>query len=237
MLTKIYLSLSLTVLILASAGAYAQPPNTAFEFDPGVTIGLELTRRVRLNFATGREKNDELDAAKWKVSAGASFRTKSLFQHFVDSADSDKQHVLVLGAGYEYSIANEAGERSTEHKLMFDGTGRYAVRGKLLVSDRSRFEFRWVNGDNHFRYRNRLMAERPLRIRKVTVTPYVSAEAYWDQRYKQWNKFEFAGGVEIPFIRRTTIDVYYNRTRCVTCSTGHTNVLGLTINFFFRWKG
>jgi len=234
---RILLPLLLSVLIVASTRAFAQEPNTAFEIDPGVTVGLELTRKIRVDFSSGREKSDELDAAKWKLGAGVSLRMKPLFEHFVDSADSDKHHVLVVGAGYEYSIANEAGERSIEHKLMLDGTGRYAIKDKLLISDRSRLEFRWIDGDYHFRYRNRLMAERPVTIRKFTVTPYVSAEAYWDQRYSQWNKFEFVGGAQFPFIRRTTIDAYYNRARCVTCSTGHTNIIGMSVNFFFRWKG
>lgn len=214
-------------------GGFGQAVN---ELDPGVTIAIDLTRKLRLDFASGREKSEELDSAKWKLTAGASFRMKPLFTPFKDHADSDKHHVLVLGAAYEYSIASDAGDRSIEHKLMLDGTTRYAFPKKLLMSDRSRFEFRWVNGNYHFRYRNRLMLERPVKIKTFQPTPYGSAEAFWDQRYKTWSQFKFTGGVQIPFIRRSSFDVYYERQHCVTCSNAHTNIYGVTLNLYLRRK-
>lgn len=231
-------NLLVSVIFLGSFCAFVrgQVPDTVTEVDPGVSIGVELNKKVRLDFSSGREKSDELSSSKWKVASGVSFRVKPLFEPFKDHNDSDKHHFLVLGAAYEYSRASESGETSIEHKVMLDATVRYAFPKKLLASDRSRLEFRWVNGDYRFRYRNRLMAEHPLSVRKYQFTPFLSAEAYWDQRYSQWNKYEFSGGVQLPLIRRMSVDIYYTRARCLTCSNPHTNIFGTTLNIFFKRK-
>lgn len=224
------------VLITLIADALAQDSGAVTELDPGLAIAVDLTPRVRLDFFSGREKSEELATSKWKASAAVSFRVKPLFKGFVDNLDTDKQHVLVIAPGYEYSRASESGVTTNEHKIMLDATGRYAFARKLLMSDRSRFEFRWINGNYHFRYRNRLMFERPFKIKKLKLTPYGAAEAFWDQRYSKWSQFKFTGGVQIPFIRRSSFDLFYERQHCVTCADPHTNIFGLTLNLFLRRK-
>lgn len=215
---------------------HAQDARPVTELDPGVGVAIDLNRRVRVDLFFGREKSEELASSKAKVSAGVSFRLKPLFKNFLDSFDTDKQHVFVFGAAYEYSRASEAGATTNEHKLMLDGTGRYAFAKKILMTDRNRFEFRWINANYHFRYRNRLMIERPVRIQKFKLTPYGAAEAFWDQRFKEWNQFKFTGGVQIPFVRRSSFDLFYERQHCVTCADPHTNIFGLTLNLVIRRK-
>ncbi len=223
------------VFTLASI-LFGQNSDAVTELDPGLGIGVDVSRRVRLDFFTGREKSDELDSGKWKVSAGVSIRTKALFKSFLDNLDSDKQHVLVVGATYEYSRASEAGVKAIEHKIMLDATARYAFRGHFLLSNRNRFEFRWIDKEYRFRYRNRLMLERTMKIKKFKFTPYGAAEAFWDQKFDKWNQFRFTGGAQIPLFRRTSIDLYYERVRCTTCANPNTNVFGATLNIFFKRK-
>jgi hypothetical protein len=231
--TVVFLSVLVFLAAIEMAG---QDRSVPAEVDPGLGIAIDLNRRVRLDFFTGREKSEELATSKWKVSGGLSYRIRPLFKNFLDSLDSDKQHVLVIGAAYEYSRAAEAGATTHEHRLMLDATGRYAFPRKVLMNDRSRFEFRWINGIYHFRYRNRLMFERPVKIKAIRLTPYGAAEAFWDQRFGKWNQFKFTSGVQIPFIRRSSFDLFYERQHCVTCADAHTNIVGLSLNLYLRRK-
>src|SRR5688572_15620311 len=93
------ISVLLTGLLLSFGANVAPAQNTETEtqVDPGVSIALDLNERVRLGLFTGREKNEELASGKGKISAGVYFRTKPLFKLFLDSLDTDKRHVLVLG--------------------------------------------------------------------------------------------------------------------------------------------
>ncbi len=227
---------SAVLLVLLVLNATGQDSGAVTEVDPGVGLAIDLSRKVRLDFFSGREKSEELSTGKWKVSGGASFRVKPHFKGFLDDLDSDKQNVLVIGLAYEYSRASESGVTTNENKIMLDATGRWAFAQKLLLNNRNRFEFRWISGEYHFRYRNRLMLERPVRVKKLTLTPYGAAEAFWDQRYSKWNRFEFTGGVQIPFIRRSSFDVYYTRAHCVTCADPQTNIFGVALNLYIRRK-
>src|SRR5207237_565841 len=151
-------------VLLVSVNVFSQDPKTVSEFDPGIIVGLEVSPRVRLDFVTGREKIDDLNSSKWKVSAGASFRVKPLLTPFLDDAEADKRHFLVLGIAYEYARASENEVKFHEHKFMFDATVRYIIINKILISDRSRFEFRRIDGKYSFRYRNYFAIERPFKL-------------------------------------------------------------------------
>jgi hypothetical protein len=213
----------------------AQDHHVARQFDPGVTVDIDAGR-FRFDVYTGREKSEELEAGDSKLGAGISFRVKPLFKSFIDALDTDKKHVLVIRLGYEYSQANENQAHSGTHSVRAEGTIRWGFPKKVLVSDRSRFELRWVDGDPSFRYRNRLLLERPFRMFKRKFTPYGSAEAYWDSRFRTWNKFRYTGGVEVPLLWRSTIDLSYTRERCVTCRDPHTDILGANLNIFLKLK-
>ena len=224
------------LFFIVPAGVLAQSPRTLSEFDPGLTVAVDLTKVVRLDFATGREKTDELSASKWKISGGVSFRIKPFRKTLFDLIDSDKHHRFVLGVVYEFSRADEAGITHIEHKIMLDGTFRNTLPGKFLLTHRSRFELRWLDSEFHWRYRDRLFVERRLTLGKVKVTPFSGSEVVWDRRYNKFTIFKFTGGVTFPLFRRSTLDILYERQHCVVCSDPTTNILGVTINLYPRRK-
>jgi hypothetical protein len=197
---------------------------------------VDLNRTVRLDFASGREKTEELSAIRKKISGGVSFRIKPFRKTLLDLIDTDREHRFVLGAMYEFSQASEAGISHIEHRIMLDGTFRNTLPAKFLLTHRSRFELRWLDGEFHWRYRDRLMFERPLKAKRIRFTPFGAAEAVWDRRYTKFTIFKFTGGVQFPLIRRSTLDVLYERQHCVTCSDPQTNIFGLTLNIYLRRK-
>ena len=222
-------------LLIFPAGIGAQNPPTAFEFDPELNVNVDLNKVVRFEFNTGRERSDEFASSKWKVSAGASFRIKPFRKTFLDLVDSVKQNRYVFGAAYEYSRTPDAGNR-IEHRGILEGTVRYKIPAGMLLTDRNRFELRWVDNGFHVRYRNRLILERRMKLMKLKVSPFVAAEAIWDQRYNHWNVFKYIGGVQLRMARWTTVDLRYERQHCKICSTSDTNIVGLTLNIFLRRK-
>jgi hypothetical protein len=221
---------------IAAGGTSAQVPRTLFEFDPGMTIAVDLNKRVRFDFATGREKTDELSAARYKVSGGVSVRIRPFRKTLLDLIDTDREHRFVLGAIYEYSRAAETGITHIEHRVMLDGTFRNTLPAKFLLTHRSRIELRSLDSEFHWRYRDRLFFERPLKIGKLRFTPFGGAEAVWDHRYTKFTIFKFTGGVTFPLIRRSTIDILYERQHCVVCSDPQTNIIGLSLNLYLRKK-
>ena len=157
----------LLLLIAAVGGSQAQSTPVPSEFDPLFTLDVDITKKVRLDFYVGREHDPELLSNKWKASAGASLRLRSLWDKVIDDPDRDKHHLLVLAANYEYSWTDKSGTVTKENRLTLDATLRYVFgNSRILVSDRNRSEFRWVNGAYRFRYRNRLRFERQFKLER-----------------------------------------------------------------------
>lgn len=223
-------------LFFAPTFIWAQDSSTVTELDPSIAVAVDLPKRFRFDLYAGKEKSDELASARTKIGVGVSFRVKPIFKRLLDAADSDKQHLLVLGTIYEYSRASEQDTTSIEHRLMLDATLRYDLPKKLLLSNRNRFEFRWVNGDYHLRYRNRPALERSFKLYKRNITPYLASELFWDQRYKKLNIYKFSSGVQVPVFRRTSLEFFYERQHCTTCATENTNIFGLNLIIAFSLK-
>jgi len=225
------------LLIFFASEARGQNTETVNEFDPGISVAIDLNPRVRLDIFTGRDKSEEIGAGKEKIGAGVSFRTKPVFKHFLDSLDTDKQHRLVIRTSYEYWRASDSGEKTVdEHIIALDATFRWAFRHGVLLSNRHRVDFRWVNADFHIRFRERFMIERRFKLIKREITPFFDAEAFWDQRYKKFNLFRFMTGVQIRLIRSASLDLTYERLHCVTCPDVNTNSFGVRLNIFLRRK-
>jgi len=102
----------------------------------------------------------------------------------------------------------------------------------LLASDRHRFEFRVKNGVYSWRYRNRFRLERDLRLAGHAITPFVSAEAFYDSAPAAWNRFRFQAGTVVPLGTHVEVESYYARQITEYASIRNLNALGLTLNIY-----
>jgi hypothetical protein len=110
----------------------------------------------------------------------------------------------------------------------------YRLLSRLLVRDRNRVEFRWVDGVYSTRYRNLLTLETDFLVHGVRFTPFGSAEVFYDGPKHSWNEEWYTAGVQLPYKRRLMLETYYRRENCPTCSPARWNVGGATLNVYFR---
>ena len=152
---------------------------------------------------------------------------------------------LVLRAGYQYGFSITEADPFKEHRPLVEQTLRQQLPLKILLSDRNREEFRLVNGDFSFRYRNRLMLEREFLLPKRSITPYGSIEVYHDSRFKAWNRNRLTVGLQVqlrkalPLLslvtprKQVTLDLYYTKQNDSRSQPNHVKAIGtaLTIHF------
>lgn len=132
-----------------------------------------------------------------------------------------------------------------EHRFLTEQTLRKPLPGGLLLSDRNREDFRFINGDFSFRYRNRVTIERELQLfKKRSITPYASGEIFYDTRYSAWNRNREIVGVQTslrrgPILklllpkRHVILDLYYARQNDSRSQTKHVNALGVALALYF----
>src|SRR5215471_18433835 len=172
---------------LNATSASGQTPDTGWEIRPKVTASVELLHRTRVQTWGELQHATNFSFQRWRSGALVSHRMKAILKSHHEDIDQEREHYLVFGAGYEYLDTTQDDKTTTENRIFADITPQVLFE-ELLLSDRNRAEFRWVNGAYDFRYRNKLMISDRLQVRQFRFTPYVSGELYYDRNHHSWNQ-------------------------------------------------
>jgi len=224
------------LLLTISARAFGQTSNSATEAWPAVRANIDVQPRIGVQVTAEKHNGEDAAESQWKVGAILNYRMRQILTRLRDDIDAENHYNLVVGGGYEFIQTNQINGTKREHRVIVQSTPKYIPGGGVLVQDRSRAEFRWVNGVYNFRYRNKLIADRALKISKVRFTPYASGELFWDRNRHAWNQNQYAFGVQLPYKKLLMLDTYYLRQNCTTCAEDPVSVFGIRLNFYFRKK-
>lgn len=210
-------------------------PSTGGQFWGITSVRVQLPSHFRL--LAGGELNQGMSYGyqQWSAAAGIGYQWKRVSKliHLIN-IDSDKESRLVVNTGYEYLWTEQEGTASTaEDRIVIGATPRYRPHGRWLLEDRNRLELRWVNGAYSTRYRNRFTVERDLKVQDFRLSPYVSAEFFYDFGSDSWDEQQYSVGVAWPYKRIFMVQTYYLYQH-TTSAPENVNVLGVTLNLFFR---
>jgi len=223
---------NIVALLALCAPASAQTATS--EFWPQINAQVQLPRQFRVTGYTGLENSEAIPYQQIFAGGDLGYQWKRISRLHHRNSDSDKEHTLVFVGGYEFLHTLNSGKQKIETRLMLQGTIARRPMSALLITDRNRVEFRWVNGDYSTRYRNMLRFGYDLVVHKYHFTPYAAAEAYYDGGKGSWNEEQYTAGSEWPFHRMFMMQTYYLRQHCTTCSPVNVNAAGLTLNFYFN---
>ena len=218
------------VIVSVCAGAQ-QASDTRKELWPEVDVYVPIDEKVRLFFlfAVTRAKETREN-------------TEGQFGAHIDFTVNKR---LVLRAGYRYGFSLVETDPFKEHRPILEQTYREQLPLNILLSDRNREDFRIVNGDFSFRYRNRLTLEREFLLGARSITPYGSIEVYYDSRFKVWNRNRLTAGVQIqlkkalPLLRLLTPrkqviwEVYYTKQNDSRSQPHHVHAIGTALALHF----
>jgi hypothetical protein len=212
----------------------SQTPDTGWETRPKVVAEIDLLPRTRIETWGELEHGVNFSFQRWRTGAIVSRRLKPILKPHRHDINEEKEHHLVFGAGYEHLHTVQNGSLKIENRIITQVTPHYVPGAGVLLTDRNRAEFRWVNGAYDFRYRNKLVLERPLEIHGFVFIPYASGEIYYDRNHHDWNQSQYGFGVQFPYKRLLMVDTYLLHQNCTSCSQNPINMLGLTLNLYFR---
>ena len=146
--------------------------------------------------------------------------------------DDSKSRALVLSVGYRYLPTPNT---APTNRLVPFFTLNYPVpKLRLLLSDRNRADLDWQGGSFTWRYRNRVQLERTLRIGSYHLSPYASAEFFYQSKYDKWSDTAIFAGCLFPIARHFEFNPYYEHQNNTGDSPNQQlNQLGLMLNMFF----
>lgn len=224
------------LLLCAHAGAQTPAPTDEKEFWPGLYATFVLTPRFRLQTFVETRSGEDSDYLLWRVGTTFSYQAMRRIKRPDADIEEEDRHYIVLGGGYEYIRTYENGDTAGEHRVGVQFTPKRTVGFGSLLQDRNRFEFRWKDSGYTFRYRNKLMLDRPLQAGKVLLIPYASGELFWDRSAHAWNQRRYALGVRVPYRKSLLFDASYLRKNCTDCTRTPVNAVGLSVTWYLRQK-
>jgi len=110
--------------------------------------------------------------------------------------------------------------------------------GKFGVSNRNQYEYQARNSRaDKWVYRNRLQAEREIKLENFGFKPFVSAEVFYDSAAEKFSRLRLIGGASKKLYKNLTLDAYYMRQQDTTTNPGDLNVFGTTLRLNFDFFG
>ena len=224
-------------LVLSPRAVSAQQTATSNEFWPEIDVYINVNPKLRVFL---------LGTVSKSVEDGELRNARGFEAQIGMHIDYIPSKHLILRTGYRYGTSvGDTDQPYKEHRLLTEQTLRKLLPGGLMLSDRNREDFRFVNGDFSFRYRNRVTLEREFHLfNRRPVTPYVSGEIFYDTRYKTWNRNRLAVGVQTSLRRgpirklllpkrQIILDLYYMRQNDSRSEIQHVNGIGAALAFYF----
>jgi hypothetical protein len=224
--------LILVAFFLSSPSLRAQ---NQFQFWPEVDTYVNLSSRTRFFFIGALSNDHDTRNLNGEFGPNFDFYFRPLVRHRLADKDPAKSKFLTFRIGYRYLPAFR-GDDPYEHRPIIEATSRFYLPLSVLCSDRSRADFRFVEGKPFsWRYRNRITLERNFSIHKYQFTPYLKGELFYDGRYDKIAKNIFTVGSVFPTSKRTEFEVFYEDQRDSSSPTNyHTRGIGLVFSVYFR---
>jgi Protein of unknown function (DUF2490) len=227
--------MAVVLLSLLNAAPF-QADDTRTEFWPEWDVFLKLNDKSRLFFFYSATKLDDRQTySDGSVAGYFDFYALPLFRRRLrPQADAAKSKLLMIRAGYVFSKTPSGSiDPFVEHTPTLEAHGRWLFPLALLLTNRSRVDFRIVDGDYRPRYRNRFKLEHTFKAGWLEFTPYSHAEAFYDWRYDKFHRFRYAAGSEIALGRHLIFESYYLRQRDTVTSPRYVNAIGAAMQFYF----
>jgi hypothetical protein len=219
----------LALLLVLAVHAWAEDASTTNEFWPEANLFLRVHPNFRLIFDVKRER----DAEFRNIEVGGDiefsvhrFRARRGLPWL--EQDATRRTLISIRAGYKYKKSFDSTPPAHENRPEVEFTMRWIFMGKVLVSNRARWEFRLVSGSPYsWRYRDQIKTEKDFRMRSYTFTSYIAAESFYNSKKDTWDRFRFSGGAVFPISKSFSLEPYYIRQVVADSQPRFTNALGL----------
>jgi hypothetical protein len=225
----------LLALTLPLSGQNSKP-KTFDQFWPETDFFVKLNDSSRLFFLWAGTRTEEGGYTDGQAGAHIDlFLPPFFFQERVSHhPDIARNKFLTVRLGYLFGTTPAKSETPfTEHTPTVETNSRFFLQ-KLILTNRNRVDFRFLDGDFTPRYRFRLKLERSFQMKRTAVTPYAHAEAFYDWRYNAFHRFRYCAGFELEVTRRVVLESYYLRQVDPRSNPRAENIAGLAVQFYLR---
>lgn len=202
---------------------------------PESSVFVKLSDRTRVSFLATTVKEDR-DSTSGEFGPNVDIYLHAIAKrtHWAGfRLDESKNRRLMVRIGYRYMPTYDSDDPA-ENRALLEGTARYPLMRGVLVSNRNRLDFRVIDGDDSWRYRNRLSFEKELSLGPLRLNPYARAEIFYDSRVDEWSRTEFMAGMSFP-AGRWEFEGYFDYQHDTGGSSNRAvRAIGAVVNLYLR---
>ncbi len=210
----------------------AAAQTSQFQGWPEIDTYVNLNSRTRVSFFAART-DDGLTPVSIQIGPNFDIALKPFLRRRLRTSDESAQKYLMFRVGYRYGTGPD---QPSEHRAIAEITPRFPLPWAMLLSERNRADFRFIDGEFSWRYRPRLMVERSFAVKRLSVTPYARGELFYDSRYELWNQNAYCVGTTVTIHQGVDIEPFYEHRNNSRSSPAHINAFGLTLSLYFRLR-
>jgi hypothetical protein len=220
------------VLALLLLGPQGHPQTD--ELLPEIDVYYKVNRDVRISL---QAKETREGGTPTSAELGPSLdvyltRLSELVKITSFDPDDSKARPLILSIGYRYLPT--PGQPPTNRVEPVLTAAFPLPKVRILFTDRNRADLDWQNGHFMWRYRNRVQLERSMRILSYHLSPYASAELFYESQYGKWSDTALYAGCIFPIRKRSELNLYYEHQNNTGKSPNQQiNQLGLMLGLYF----
>ena len=177
-------------------------------FLPEIDMNYALNSHARIKFQA-KEDREGGDPKQATIGPSLLLYRKPLMKlkHvLIFDVDNTKSRLFVVESGYRAITAPGAPETN---RWIESFTFHYPLLNQVLLTNRTRWDLDWQDGDFTWRFRDKLTVEKTLRICSYHFAPYVAAEPFYESEYGKWASTDLYAGAAFPLGKRTEFDAYY----------------------------
>ncbi len=223
----------MTALLLFLPCMLTRAQTSATEFFPEFDVYAHLNPKVRFVFQA-KDTREGGEPTQAEIGPSVDFYLKPLIKlknATVFDLDEAKSRPLVVSIGYRYLPSPN---KPTVNRMEPVATVHFPLKGRILLTDRNRFDLDWSDGGFTWRYRNRPTFERRITIHSYHPAPYVSAEFFYESQYAKWSTTDLFAGCLLPLGKHFQFDAYYEHENNTGKSPNqHINAGGLILDLYF----
>lgn len=164
------------------------------------------------------------------------FANSSLRQKFMPQLkDSSRGYYLWLRMGYYYSSTPPKSVNPVkEHTIATEANLRFHLPMDILLTNKNRFDWRFVNSDFKARYRPRLTFEKDMQTQYLYFTPYLYGEYFVNFTESGSNRFRLCIGLEIKVALYVNFESYYLYQYRNGDNVDAVSAVGLALKFYLN---
>ena len=205
------------LLVVVCSGGLSSPAladATSTEWWPELQFQYQATEHTRfIGMLATSHSRDESQAYQAEIGIVGEHRFSDLFR---------------ARLGYRHGNAIDGGAFH-EDRMLMEQIFRLRAPLGVYVDFRTREDLRWLNTGFSARIRERVQVNRDFTIESWSVTPYASAEMFYDTRYDQLSRYRFVGGITLQFTKNFALEPYYAYQIDVAPRWSGTHALGLAV--------